>query len=340
MPLVTSPASLVSPTLDCAKKDGPQLCAVLPGVSREPGFDAASAAYEAFNERRFAQATTDARKVLQLSRENREYQRLLVKASVGWQQYAQTEAAASMALAADNSDAALIAQRGFIRQRLGLDALAREDFQRALDTGQLPVATEIGLLANLGRKAQARQRFDEALVTGRLVSLSDMDIAYLCAVVLMQSRLFKSSLSCSRPHRPCGLMTVLALLLMLGSCAAPLQVIPPLAGVVWQIDSNTLDPRGNWDRMGASELRVQWTAVDSMSFVPNTKMSTSPRLPAWQRIAEEPWAKSVILGLAGRFDEKAARAGINDLAASSLQLAACKITDTAECSGLVFPGRD
>jgi hypothetical protein len=27
-------------------------------------------------------------------------------------------------------------------------------------------------------------------------------------------------------------------------------------------------------------------------------------LPPWQRIAGEPWAKDVILGLAGRFDER------------------------------------
>ena len=126
-------------------------------------------------------------------------------------------------------------------------------------------------------------------------------------------------------HSPCPStwrsLQLVALTLALNSCAGSREVIPPLAGTVWQIDNNTLDPRGNWDRMGAIELLVQWTAVDGVAFVADSEIPTAPRLPAWQRISEEPWARSVILGLAGRFDEKSARADLANLVASSAQLA-------------------
>jgi hypothetical protein len=95
-----------------------------------------------------------------------------------------------------------------------------------------------------------------------------------------------------------------------------------VAGTVWQIDNATLDPRGNWDRIGATELLVQWTAVDGTAFVQAPDMPLAPRLPDWKRIAGEPWAREVILGLAGRFDEKSARADIAGLAAASERLAA------------------
>jgi hypothetical protein len=108
---------------------------------------------------------------------------------------------------------------------------------------------------------------------------------------------------------------------VLCGCAGKPAVIPPLAGTVWQVDGETLDPRGNWHRMGAGELLVQWTAIDGTAFVENGVMPMAPRLPSWQRISEEPWARKVILGLAGRFDEKAARADIANLAAMSAALA-------------------
>ena len=77
-----------------------------------------------------------------------------------------------------------------------------------------------------------------------------------------------------------------------------------VAGVVWQIDNATLDPRGHWDRIGATELLIQWTAVDGTAFVQTENLPVAARLPDWKRIAGEPWARDVILGLAGRFDER------------------------------------
>ena len=115
--------------------------------------------------------------------------------------------------------------------------------------------------------------------------------------------------------------TVLGALALFGCASRRLAVLPPVAGTVWQIDSDTLDPRGTWQRMGARELLVQWIAVDETAFVETTMMPTAPSLPPWPRIAEEPWAREVILGLAGRFDERAARADIARLAEASAALA-------------------
>lgn len=117
---------------------------------------------------------------------------------------------------------------------------------------------------------------------------------------------------------------LLGALALFGCASRRLAVIPPVSGTVWQIDSHTLDPRGTWQRMGARELLVQWIAVDETAFVETTMMPTAPSLPPWPRIAEEPWARDVILGLAGRFDERAARADIARLAETSAALARLK----------------
>ncbi len=120
-------------------------------------------------------------------------------------------------------------------------------------------------------------------------------------------------------------------LLKLGSVAASLMMLCPLAGgqnrrllpekmtqgVVWQIDNETLELQGSWDRIGARTLLVQWSALDDFSFVQGGPWPPAKRLPDWQAIARQPWAKNVILGLAGRSDEAAARADIANLIAVS-----------------------
>ena len=118
------------------------------------------------------------------------------------------------------------------------------------------------------------------------------------------------------------LLFVLAVLLSLGGCSERAPVIPPIAGTVWQPDNATLAPEGKWQQIGATELLVQWAAVDGTAFIPNGTMPTVSPLPPWQRIATEPWARTVILGLAGRFDENAARADVAGLLETSLVLAA------------------
>ena len=97
---------------------------------------------------------------------------------------------------------------------------------------------------------------------------------------------------------------------------------PPLVdGIVWQPDNATVGIAGRWHALGAHELLVQWIVVDGQSFVADAGLPTVPVLPDWSRIAREPWAREVILGLAGRFGEREARADIAELAKLSLRLA-------------------
>ena len=148
-----------------------------------PGYAAAAAAYKAFETGNFARAAVDARQAVQLSPDNRDYRRLLVNALYRDGQYLQADEAASLALATDDRDATMLAQQGLIRQQLGLQAEARNSFEAALATGQLPAATEIGLLTDLQRFSGARRRFDAAVAAGDLDDLPAMELAYLAARV-------------------------------------------------------------------------------------------------------------------------------------------------------------
>ena len=95
----------------------------------------------------------------------------------------------------------------------------------------------------------------------------------------------------------------------------------PLAdGIVWQVDNAHIDPHGDWDRLGVRDLLVQWTAVDGLAFVADPSLKAAPRLPDWERIGQEPWARNVIVGLAGSFDEKSARARVAELVEQSISL--------------------
>ncbi|HYF20835.1 MAG TPA: hypothetical protein VEA40_23410, partial [Ramlibacter sp.] len=90
-----------------------------------------------------------------------------------------------------------------------------------------------------------------------------------------------------------------------------------IEGMVWQPDQDTVAPSGDWQRLGASRLLVQWTMVDGLAFMPVPGASTVPRLPPWAQLAGQPWAREVIVGLAGRFDEPTARRSLAELAEQS-----------------------
>ena len=124
-------------------------------------------------------------------------------------------------------------------------------------------------------------------------------------------------------------------LALLTACADRALLIPPIAGTVWQPENSTLDPRGNWQHTGATQLLVQWAVVDDTAFVATDLVPAAAVLPAWQRIAAEPWAQQVILGLAGRFDEKAARADLAGLVARSAALA--RLPTPLNVVGWYFP---
>ena len=96
---------------------------------------------------------------------------------------------------------------------------------------------------------------------------------------------------------------------------------PPLTGIVWQPDNRTLSPHGTWDRLGARQLLIQWTAVDDTAFVRGGGLPTYPILPDWRRISEAPWARETIVGLSGYFDEARARSRVSELIEQSRRLA-------------------
>jgi hypothetical protein len=110
---------------------------------------------------------------------------------------------------------------------------------------------------------------------------------------------------------------------------------PDIAGIVWQPDNATVDIQGEWDKLGAHELLVQWTAVDGQSFVAGSGLPEVPKLPDWARIAKEPWAQDVIVGLAGFFSENRSRDNIEELATLSERMA--KVKTPLNVTGWYFP---
>lgn len=130
--------------------------------------------------------------------------------------------------------------------------------------------------------------------------------------------------------------------LIAGACSAPdVDDARRLAqGVVWQPDLSHVDPHGDWDRLGVTDLLVQWTAVDDVAFLPvgdasRSGMQQAARLPDWTRIAEAPWARNVIVGLAGYFDETSARTRAAQLVEQSKKLAA--VRPPVHIDGYYFP---
>lgn len=120
---------------------------------------------------------------------------------------------------------------------------------------------------------------------------------------------------------------------LLAGCAS--HVVPPIEGVVWQIDNDTTEPRGDWQELGVRRLLVQWTVVDDLAFVPGTDVPAGAKMPDWQRIAKQPWAQEVIVGLAGRFDERGARGDLERLVQLSAKVA--RTPPPVNIAGWYFP---
>lgn len=126
-------------------------------------------------------------------------------------------------------------------------------------------------------------------------------------------------------------------------CGVPL--LPPVSipvrrvsGMVWQPSARTLRPAGRWDELGIRRLLVQWTAVDSQSFVPNAGLPPiAAELPDWERIATESWASEVIVGLAGMHGEAQARASVGLLVEQARALVAAVQRLPLRLRGWYFP---
>ena len=128
----------------------------------------------------------------------------------------------------------------------------------------------------------------------------------------------------------CGLVAAAALL---AGCAS--KVVPPIEGVVWQIDNEHTEPKGDWERLGVRRLLVQWTVVDELAFTPGTDLAPGKKMPDWAAIARQPWAQEVIVGLAGRFDERGARSELEKLVELSARVA--RTPPPVKVAGYYFP---
>ncbi len=120
-----------------------------------------------------------------------------------------------------------------------------------------------------------------------------------------------------------------------GCAATPNKGGSLAQGIAWQVDTDHADPQGNWDQLGVRDLLVQWTAVNNQSFLPGAGLPMASRVPDWTRIANEPWASRVIVGLAGNFDETTARAQVGALVDQSLKLVAAR--PPVRVTGWYFP---
>src|SRR5205085_1493117 len=120
---------------------------------------------------------------------------------------------------------------------------------------------------------------------------------------------------------------------LLAGCAS--QTVPQIEGVVWQIDNEHTQPRGDWEKLGVRRLLVQWTVVDNLAFVPGTDTPPGASMPDWQNIGHQPWAREVILGLAGRFDERGARGDLEALVQQSAKVA--RTPPPVNVTGYYFP---
>ena len=113
------------------------------------------------------------------------------------------------------------------------------------------------------------------------------------------------------------------------------QALAPVTGVIWQLYEEAPDAKGAWHRLGASEFLIQWTAVDGIAYVPNIGLPQTRRMPDWKRIAREPWASRVIVGLSGRTDEQETRRSLDAMLAESLRISRAEFP--FRVSGWYFP---
>lgn len=96
---------------------------------------------------------------------------------------------------------------------------------------------------------------------------------------------------------------------------------PKIEGIFWQPDLATTPPSGNWDLLGVSTFVPQWSVVQSKSWVEQeTGFIKWEKHIDLKQINQKPWAQQIILGLAGEYDEKLARANVLQLASSSKQI--------------------
>lgn len=118
-----------------------------------------------------------------------------------------------------------------------------------------------------------------------------------------------------------SMVAIAMLVLMTGAwlrCSSPVVLAQ---GIFWQPDSQHLHPHGVWNEIGVSSLVVQYGSVDQRAWFSNAYQATYDDIPDWKRIGGEPWARRVVMGMAGSFSEDVSRAHVLDLGRMSSLLA-------------------
>lgn len=116
----------------------------------------------------------------------------------------------------------------------------------------------------------------------------------------------------------------LVMLVLLAAAGAWLRLSSPVVlaeGIFWQPDQQHLGPHGDWQQIGVESLVVQYGSVDERAWFANAYQQAYADVPDWKRIGGEPWARRIVMGLAGNFDEDASRQRVSDLARMSSLLA-------------------
>jgi tetratricopeptide (TPR) repeat protein len=133
---------------------------------REQAYRAADAAYKLKAQGDYPAAVTSARRAVALAPGNQAYRRLLVDALANAGHLAEADKVATDALSNDAHDGALLAQRGYIRQRSGQFAEAADDFVAAQAAGLATDAERRNValaLADAALSAKQPQRAVDAL---------------------------------------------------------------------------------------------------------------------------------------------------------------------------------
>ncbi len=138
-----------------------------------------------------------------------------------------------------------------------------------------------------------------------------------------------------RPPFRLGLLGIGCTVAALTAACADMPGDSEAQGIVWQVDNATAHPAGDWQLLRVHQLLIQWLVVDDMAFVPNAGVPTVADLPDWARIGREPWARDVVLGLAGYSDETRARANVDKLVRLSAQVA--RVPLPLHVTGYYFP---
>ncbi|MCF5825234.1 NfrA family protein, partial [Pseudomonas syringae] len=147
-------------------------------IQEQVAVDKAATGYKALARGDNETAVSEARDAVRSFPKQMAYRKLLVSALIAQGQYAEARSAATEALALNGNDATLLVQRGQMRQRLGDQNGARQDFAQAMAVGNLPLREQASLYAAMGQPGEALQRLQKARDAGELQPGDEVQIAY------------------------------------------------------------------------------------------------------------------------------------------------------------------